>query len=236
MKPGIVLSIALLLSSLLNVNFVRADTDEGSALWLMSFSRFKFENNLRAFLEVQPRISVDDPAPGNDGDIRTVIYRGALGYQIDQNFSAYFGYAVIPLYEPTKVEHRIFQELFSSHDHESWKIINRFRLEERFLEGVDDMQWRARHQLRAQRALSFCEGVSLAMSDEVFINLNDINTAATQGFDQNRLFFGVNYKLSDRLSMDLGYLNQYVERRAGSNDLITHNIFLGFISQFDFTS
>lgn len=236
MKQKIISKFILAVFLVLSANLARADTENGSALWLMSLNRFNLDDNTRVLFEFQPRISIDDPSSGNDGDIRTVIYRGALGYQIDQNFSAYLGYAVIPQYEPTKTEHRIFQELFSSHDYESWKIINRFRLEERFLEGVDDTLWRIRHQLRVQKPISSCDGLSLAISDEVFLNLNDINTSATQGFDQNRLFLGVNYKFSEKLAMDFGYLNQYVERRGGSSDLLAHNIFVGFISQFDFPS
>lgn len=236
MTRNILLSFVIVVVAMLPLSSANADTNEGSALWLMSFTRLKFEDDLRAFIEIQPRFAIDDPAPGNDGDIRSVIYRGALGYQINPNFSFYLGYAAIPQYEPSKLEHRIFQEAFSTHDLESWRIINRLRLEERFLEGVDDVPWRIRHQLRGQRLLSFCDGLALAISDEVFMNLNDINTSATQGFDQNRIFLGINYKFSESLAMDFGYLNQYVEKRGGSSDLLAHNIFLGFISQFDFTS
>ena len=210
-----------------------ADTKPASGAWLAYTTRFKFEDNLRAFLDLQPRFSIDSSRPSADGDLNAFILRGAFGYQLDDNFTSYFGYATVPTYEPKRVEHRLFQEISSVHIGSDLKFSNRLRFEQRFLEGVSEASLRGRYQSGIQKPLGFVSGLSLSFYDEVFFNFNDIETSAPKGFEQNRAFAGFNYQISSSLSFDFGYLNQYQERTRGSSDSITNIIFLGLISQVD---
>ena len=98
---------------LLSPAIVLADTETKSSLWTMSLNRFQFTEQYRGFLDIQPRFTVEDVPGGDNGSIDTVLIRGALGYQLNSNLGIYQGYAIIPTYDPDRVEHRSFQELLS---------------------------------------------------------------------------------------------------------------------------
>ncbi len=228
--------ILVLFLSVFFTPIANADTDNGSGLWLMYGGNIKFDNNVRAFFDLQPRFTLDSSKPGKDGELQTTVVRGAVGYQLDPNFAAYLGYAFVPTYSPKKVEQRVFQELTSVHHHHDFKFSNRVRLEQRNFEDIDRLSWRVRFQSRVQKSLGICEGLALVLSEEAFFNINDIKTSATQGFEQNRLFFGLNYQISNKLALDVGYLNQYQERRSPSADSLNNILFVGLISAIDLTS
>ncbi len=62
-------------------------------------------------------------------------------------------------------------------------------------------------------------------------NLNNTDWGARSGFDQNRFFFGLGYKLNESgsLSLEVGYLNQYLYRRSATdrmNHIFSVNLFL----------
>ena len=212
---------------------VFADTKVSSGSWFGYTAKFKFKDSLRAFFDIQPRFLIDSPRPRADGDLNTLNLRGAFGYQLDDNFSSYLGYAVVPTYEPKRVEHRAFQDLFSVHIDHDIKFSNRLRFEQRFLEGIDDVSLRGRYQSSIQKSLSWIPNLSLLIYDEAFFNFNDIETSAPKGFEQNRAFWGFNYQISSDFSVDMGYLNQYQERRGSSSDVLTNVLFLGFTSSID---
>lgn len=109
----------------------------------MSLNRFQFTEQYRGFLDIQPRFTVDDVPGGDNGSIDTVLIRGALGYQLKPNIGIYQGYAIIPTYDPDKVEHRSFQELLAKQSLTSDSVlVHRLRFEQRFIEGVDDTSLR----------------------------------------------------------------------------------------------
>ena len=215
---------------------ILADTDSKTSTWFMSLTRFTFTEEIRGFLDLQPRLAVEDPQPGQDGHFDTLLMRGALGYQVDENIGIYQGYAVIPTYDPTRVEHRSFQEVLAKHPlFDVTSLTHRFRFEQRFLEGVDDLALRVRYFGRMVHPLpSLHENLSLAINEEIFINANDADGGPQGGFNQNRLFLGMNYKIDDSLSVDFGYQNQFVDGRNGAADTLNHITFLGFISKVSF--
>ncbi len=211
----------------------QADTENASRFWFMSLTRLKHSESLRSFIDLQPRTSIDDPEQGEDGNVRQFLARGALGYQITPSSTLYQGYGLITNYGPKKSEHRSFQELLSSYTLQSFQLTHRFRFEQRFIEGRNGVSLRGRYFFRLQRAIPHLESVALAASNELFVTLNEPGDGPKAGFDQNRVFLGVNYSLSDSLSVDLGYQNQYVERRGGISNVSNHIVFLGLISKFD---
>ena len=46
------------------------------------------------------------------------------------------------------------------------------------------------------------------MYDEIFVNLNTVGNGPDSGFDQNRLFLGMNRQFTEHFNMDLGYQMQ----------------------------
>ncbi len=74
--------------------------------------------------------------------------------------------------------------------------------------------------------------LSLIGYDELFFGLNDTDWGARSGFDRNRLFLGVGWRLGkSRHSLEIGYLNQYIDSTFAS-DLMEHilslNLFLNY--------
>ena len=202
-----------------------------SSLWLMSLSRLRLSNRLQTFVDIQPRTAIDSATERADGDIRQLLLRGALGYDLSDSLTMFQGYALITNYEPRQTEHRSFQEFLGRTPLFTYSITHRLRFEQRFLENVGGASLRGRYFMRMMKAIT--ESLSFASNEEIFLNLNDRSGGPQSGFDQNRLFVGINQKVNNWLSLDIGYQNQYVERRGSAPDSINHILFLGFLSSFD---
>lgn len=210
-----------------------ADIDSRTSAWMMSLSRITLPEDVRAFVDVQPRFTLNDTSGGQDQALSTLILRGALGYQLRPNIGLYQGYAYIPTYDPKKVEHRSFQELLISQTLSTGKLAYRLRFEQRFLDGVDDTAYRFRYFMRYVHPLHGVNPkLSLAMNEEVFINLNDADHGPQSGFNQNRLFVGLNYKVNQQLSYDVGYQNQLINVQGNRHNVMNHILFLGVITHF----
>ncbi len=215
---------------------VFAGTETKSSLWTMLFNRFQFTEQYRGFLDIQPRFTVGDVPGGDNGSIDTVLIRGALGYQLNPNIGIYQGYAIIPTYDPDRVEHRSFQELLAKQSLSGVSVlVHRMRFEQRFLEGVDDTSLRFRYFTRFTYPLNeIHDNLSLAINEEVFIHLNDAGGGPHSGFNQNRLFIGLNYRVSKRFAFELGYQNQYIAGQGSADDVVNHIAFIGMQSNLSF--
>ena len=223
----------ILLTLLIVSTGVQADTETRTSTWFMSLSRFQFAENYRAFVDLQPRFTVNDISGGNDGSFDTLLMRGAVGYQITPNIGLYQGYGLIPTYDPKRVEHRSFQELLASQSLSKGKLVHRVRFEQRFVEGVDDTPLRVRYFGRFTYPLkNIHDRLSLAINEEVFIHVNDSDGGPQSGFNQNRLFLGLNYRVSKTLAFDTGYQNQYINGQGGASDVMNHILFFGVLTNF----
>jgi hypothetical protein len=60
--------------------------------------------------------------------------------------------------------------------------------------------------------------------DEPFINIGNHFNGPQSGIDQNRFFIGLNKKMSNNVSIEGGYLMQYLNLNAPSHDRLNHNI------------
>jgi hypothetical protein len=225
----IIMALTLLLPAFASAT----SSDSRTSAWLMSLTRMKLTEDLRAFVDVQPRFTLNDTSGGEDKALSTLLMRGALGYQLTPNVGLYQGYAYIPTYDPKRVEHRSFQELLIKQALSTGALAYRLRFEQRFLDGLDDTAYRFRYFMRYTRPLTNINPkLSLAMNEEVFINLNDADDGPQSGFNQNRLFLGLNYKVNSQLSYDIGYQNQIVNVLGGRNNVMNHILFFGIITNF----
>ena len=91
---------------------------------------------------------------------------------------------------------------------------------------------RPRQFFKDAYALRGNPNVSLVGYEELFFGLNDTDWGARNGFDRNRLFLGVGWRLGQSgHSMEIGYLNQYTDAASG-NDLMEHilslNVFMNY--------
>lgn len=178
----------------------------------------------KAYGEIQPRI-------GNDiGHMERLLIRPAIGYQVTPHWSLWQGYGWTPLLNPGfRDEHRLFQQSLLEHQVGQWKIINRTRLEERFIERAGDTAIRARHMLRVTHPIGESKKYYWVGLDEAFVNLNDTNAGPKAGFDQNRLFTGVGRNLSKHAKLEGGYMFNYVNRPDPAADRINHVVLVSLM-------
>jgi len=161
------------------------------------------------------------------------IVRPGIGYALgDSAAVVWAGYGWIrssPASNADFDEHRIWQQITWSENIDSTTLGLRSRLEQRFLETGSDTGWRARQLVSLRRPLERAPRLSMVVWDELFIHLNDTNWGANAGFDQNRVFLGFGLKIDPRSAhrIEVGYLNQYVNRSTGT-DLSNHLLSINF--------
>jgi hypothetical protein len=227
--------LAALLLITTTLGLAQAETQHDQGLWFLalgqgSFGSAKHEpSKLRWWLDVQARFS-------NDADGFTQgIVRPGLGYAVNDTTTLWLGYGWIPT-SPVSGEdydeHRIWQQLTWSRPLDGISFSSRTRLEQRFRDDGDDTGWRLRQFFKGTYALPGNPGVSLVGYDELFFGLNDTDWGASSGFDRNRLFLGVGWRLGESgNSLEIGYLNQYVEKDSADN-LMEHILSLNFFLNF----
>lgn len=212
---------------LLFVNMaIASDSVSRTSVWTMSLTQMTFNADWRGFVDIQPRFTINDISGGEDRALDMLLMRGAVGYQLTKNIGLYQGYANIPTYDPKKVEHRSFQQLSIKQPLTTGVLSHRFRTEQRFLDGVDDTAYRLRYFGRLVYPLKqWHPQLSLAINEEVFINLNDTDSGPQSGFNQNRFFVGLNYRVNPNLAYEVGYQNQYINRTGGKENISNNILF-----------
>lgn len=147
------------------------------------------------------------------------------GYQMNPHASFWVGYVhdwIHPLHKTAYQESRPYMDFVWNHDIGDFKLTSRSRMEDRINQTTGNEGYRPRQLLQISHPLPFMEGLSAYLGDEVMFYLNQ-NNWGKQGFTENRIFSGLSYKVTDAMGLDLGYMGQYVDNKAGNN-LFTHNL------------
>ena len=230
------LSLTLLFGS---VGPARSEINQQGGGWLMFLGSGSFEplapslSRLRWWFDGQARFSQQA-----DGLGQTIV-RPGLGWALNESTSVWIGYGWIRDYDyfpsgDDRDENRIWQQLLWNGSVSRWSVQSRTRLEQRFVEGGDDVGWRLREFVKVVYPLIKSGRIRFAAYEEIFINLNDTDWGARAGFDQNRLFLGFNVPLDSarKIQAELGYLNRYAEPPevdAGFMDhLISFNLLVSY--------
>lgn len=207
-------------------------------LWAPVYLTVKLPAKFLAYMEANSRFAdVDD-----GGNIDQLLLRPALGYQLTEKISIWQGYAWVgnfnqphtPPQSPFFEENRIFQQVNYTHKFGSFKILSRTRLEERWIEHADGTAVRFRTMLRGTYPLPMSPEWALVGYEEIFVNLNTVGSpqgkGPESGFDQNRVFVGINRTFSKYFNMDFGYQNQLLNSRSIPNlaNQMNHVILLQF--------
>ncbi len=210
------------------------DLESGWAAW---FNTTKFNERWGLASDVQLRSS------DQWDEVQNVLLRPGLSYFIDAHNNLTFGYAWIgTLNAPSGdlVEHRIWQQYVHTQPLGPAALTHRLRLEQRFVEPADGsdrrFSQRLRYFLRVMLPLqsrphaAFEHGWFAAMQNELFFNVQHRDAVNGASFDQNRAYLAVGYRVSTRLDLELGYLNQYVNGRSG--DTLNHVVQLALYTRF----
>lgn len=162
----------------------------------------------------------------------TAIIRPAFGWQATPWFSVWAGYAWVPT-DPdgadTVHEHRAWEQLIFQHKTGPALLQLRLRQEQRFRQGEAGVGNRLRVFGRVNAAVSGPFG--LAMWDEAFFQFNDPGWVGYTGFDQNRAFFGPYLEGPPGVRLEVGYMNQYLQRPEGASQdhhVVAFNLFISW--------
>lgn len=220
-KSFLIFSIILLI--LFSFPALAVENDFG--LWVPTYINLPITEKVKSQLEVTPRIQ------DNLTEFSQLLIRPSVGYQLTKELSIWQGYGWITNYIPKFAsENRIWQQLLYEKHFKRFprfSLVNRFRVEERFFEDVNGVPVRLRNMLRLQYALGKKQKWSLVLFDEPFINLGK-TPIGPNGIDQNRLFVGLNRKVTKDFNYDFGYLMQYINRFSPIDDRLNHNILINF--------
>ena len=153
------------------------------------------------------------------GDLEQLLLRTGLGYTFGEskkNILLGYGYILSENYtseSDPKVsvnEHRIFQQFISKQKLGKLKLSHRYRFEQRFVES--DFKMRLRYFLGVNIPIISKEESKYYFSayNELFLNTK------SKLYDRNRLYGGFGYHLSEKVRLEMGYMNQFFNK--GSRD------------------
>ena len=178
-------------------------------------------------LEVQNRRS------DSGRDWQQLLLRPGVNYTLNPNLSFSAGYAYVKTYpygdHPAAhefPEHRAWEQVVYTGKALGLEWQNRLRLEQRWIgemknssAGWDVNRWRyenrIRYMLRTTVPLTESKKTYLTLWDEVFVNFG--SNVAGNFFDQNRAFVGVGRKLTDTTRVELGFMEQTLQKRHPSS-------------------
>ncbi len=145
------------------------------------------------------------------------ILRPSIGYKLGKNTIATVGYvyaATDPVGPASSDEHRLWQQLTFrvAGNGSGLTVTGRTRFEQRWFEGRDDMGWRLRQQLRATAPLA---GKTRAVVwSEAFLSLDDTSWGQRSGLDRWRNSVGLSVPVTKTVTIEPGYINQWVVTRG----------------------
>lgn len=228
----ILLAVFLLLSG---VVFSQTKiTQKAEQVWLGYFNQTRLSNSWGFWAEAQLRTKEEFVNNFSQGIIRLGLTRYLTD---DAKLTA--GYAFVNHFPAdnhnniSQPEHRSWQQLQWHNKYTKLKLMQWFRLEERFrrkiknnneLAGGYNFNFRARYNILSQFPLSkrkFQPGtLSAVLSNEIFINFG--KQVVSNYFDQNRFFAGFHYHINNHDNLQFGYMNIFQQLPAGNIYKSTH--------------
>ena len=146
--------------------------------------------------------------------INQYLVRPAVGYKIRDDLSAWVGYARFRSRNragSVSNENRYWQQIsWTAGKWNNGTVSLRARLEQRDLSTGDDLGLVLRTQAKYVRPVGSDGKRYLALGIEPFFDLRDTDYGGDSGLGQNRISIGVGWRLSDTLTIEAGYMNQFI--------------------------
>jgi hypothetical protein len=142
------------------------------------------------------------------------LLRPGVGYDLNDNVTVWAGYARFHTRNSAgdyADEDRFWQQL--TWDAARWQhgtLSMRVRLEERSVSTGDDLGLVLRFMMRYTRLLGKSGKRDFVAALETFYALRETDWGGSSGLRQNRLSFAVAWKLSDKTTLETGYMNAMV--------------------------
>lgn len=148
------------------------------------------------------------------GGINQYLVRPGVGYDINDNLSAWVGYARLRARNRSgnvADENRYWQQLsWTAGRWNNGTLSLRTRLEQRSLNIGNDLGVVLRVLAKYVRPIGNDGKRYLSVGIEPFVDLKDTDWGGEAGLGQNRGSIGVGWRVSDKLIIEAGYINQFI--------------------------
>lgn len=183
-------------------------------LWTTQVVNVKLSDKWRIQEELTERFS------DNRNGLYEVESNTLLGYRISKAVTVWGGYTHDPQYSAghfTVMEQRLREQVTLDNVAKlgPGKLSFRMRMEERWRDNVAGTGWRLRPYVKYTIPLAKGSKTALVISSEPFINLNTTPFQKQDGLDRVRNLIGISTPLSNKLTAEIGYLNQHGFVRSG---------------------
>lgn len=232
-RLGYLLFIGFILSLHLSAQTVHENTG-----WFAWFNSYKLSGHWRLHFDGQVR-SADDWDYA-----RTVLLRPGVTYVFNAKNNVTLGYAYVATYnqltDGSKTllnENRIWEQYINTAKIGRVSLINRVRLEQRFIERTTENVFSQRFRYFARTIIpfakpksSFNKGFFGAAQNEVLLNVQNKDKINNNFFDQNRVYLAIGYRFGPKIDIDAGYMNQYIKgmTKNTSNNIIQMAVYTRF--------
>ena len=202
--------------------------------WFGYFNQTRFSNKWGTWTDIHLRTKEDFIS-----DLSQSILRLGLTYYLNDDTKLTAGYAYVSHYPAeghknvTMPEHRPWQQLQWHTRNPKLRLMQWFRLEERFRRKIlnDDelaegynFNFRIRYNFFSMFPLSKNKfqpkTLSFVVNDEVHINFG--KEIVYNYFDQNRFFLGFAYHINKHDNLQVGYMNVFQQLAAGNKYRSNH--------------
>jgi hypothetical protein len=207
--------------------------------WAGWFNNVRFSEKWGMNNDVQLRTG------SNWRDNTLLLLRPGVNYYINDRQTASAGYATTLAFGPRMPgqtslgEHRIWEQYIITGRIIGIPVQHRFRLEQRFLQrpAGSVFSQRARYFFRGIIPLAmavrapFTKGPFMSLQNELFFHIQNANALNGFLFDQNRAYTSLGYRFSAKYDLEIGYMNQFLLRSAGTQNGMTHIAQLAFYTR-----
>ena len=176
-----------------------------------------------------------------------LLIRPGINYTISPTLSVSAGYGYVKTYPYGELpvahafdEHRLWEQVICKMNLLGLEWQHRLRLEQRWIEeqnkAGDTTNWRGenrlRYMLRTNIPITQDKKTYVAVWDEVFLNFG--GNILKNNFDQNRAFIGIGRKLTPTTRLEVGFMEQTIQRRGGDKWEANHTVSVWLLSNWPF--
>jgi len=163
--------------------------------------------------------------------INQYLVRPGVGYELSDNLTAWAGYARFRSRNRAgnvAYENRYWQQLtWTAGRRGNGTLSMRARLEQRSVSVGNDLGLVLRFSTKYVRPIGTGGNANLILGLEPFVNLKDTDWGGDSGIGQNRAFLGIGWRLGESVSLEAGYMNQFIWV-DGAENRINHLGILNF--------
>jgi hypothetical protein len=222
------LTLTIICTLMISAHSQEKHTEHYNQVWLGYFNQTRFSNRWGSWTDIHLRTKEDFFT-----NFSQSILRFGITYYLDDATKLTAGYAYVSNYpgdnheDVTQPEHRIWQQIQWHNKYTKIRIMQWFRLEEKFKRKILNeselasgytFNYKMRYNFYLQAPLSK-KGIqprtlSFVVNDEVHVNFG--KQIVYNYFDQNRFFLGFAFQTNKTDNLQFGYMNLFQQLASGN--------------------